>query len=168
MNKIVPGSPEERKILLQSLSLSLAVALLDQICKAAVENFLLKPVELIPGFFNLVIVRNTGAAWGIMSGQRWLLTVISAAFLVGAVLFFRNLTEGWRERFYAAALVVGGVIGNTADRIWRGGAVLDFLDFYLGSWHWPAFNVADTAICVGVGIFILSSWCRPEKKRENP
>ncbi len=165
MNKIPRRSPEERKILVQSLALSFAVALLDQISKAVVERFLLQPVEVIPGFFNLVIVRNTGAAWGIMAGQRWILTAISVTFLVGAALSHRHLTEGWRERFFAISLVVAGVIGNTADRIWRGGAVLDFLDFYVGSWHWPAFNVADSAICLGVGIFVISSWSRPEKEK---
>ena len=164
MKKIAPHSPDEKKTVMISLSILAAISVMDQVTKAFAEKLIQRPIEVIPGFFSLVIVRNTGAAWGMMAGQRWLLTAISVFCLVGAVIFFRRLTEGWRERFYALGLVLGGVIGNSCDRLWRGGAVLDFLDFYYKEWHWPAFNVADSAICVGVGIFVLSSWLRPEKK----
>jgi signal peptidase II len=115
-------------------------------------------ITVIPGFFNIVKVGNKGAAWGMFSGHTWPLLAISLLFLVGMILFLRSLTEYHLERYYALALVAGGILGNSVDRIWRGGSVVDFLDFYIANLpHWPAFNVADSAICIGVGIYIISS-----------
>lgn len=160
-----PESKEEKKLLIYCVSLTGIILLTDQISKAVVEKYLDQTIRVIPGFFSLVKVGNSGAAWGMFSGQRWLLLAISILFFIGVIFFFRSLTEGWRERYYAAALILGGILGNSVDRIWRGGFVVDFLDFYINKYHWPAFNVADSAICIGVGIFILSSWKRPEKKK---
>ena len=81
-------------------------------------------------------------------------------FLVAIVLQIKRLTEGYPERYYAMGMIVSGIIGNSIDRIWRG-AVVDFLDFHIAGHHWPAFNIADSAICVGVGIYLISSFKRP-------
>jgi signal peptidase II len=143
------------------------ILVIDQITKMIVENTITSPIKVIPGLFNLVFVKNTGAAWGILAGKGWLLLVISAVVFVLIVVFIRRITEGWIERYYAMALIAGGIAGNSIDRIWRG-AVVDFLDFHYGSHHWPAFNVADSAICVGVFIFIISSWIRPQPGVESP
>ena len=161
---IKPESKEEKKLLIYCISLTGLVLLSDQITKAIVEKYLDHPIKVIPGFFSLVKVRNPGAAWGMLPGQRWPLLAISIVFSLGVIFFFRYLTEGWRERYYATALVLGGTLGNSIDRIWRGGYVVDFLDFFVGKYHWPVFNIADSAICIGVGIFVISYWKRPVKE----
>ena len=145
------------------------IIVVDQIAKIVVENNIdpSSKVIVIPGLFNLVFVKNTGAAWGILAGKGWLLLVISAIVFVLITVFIRRIAEGWTERYYSMALIAGGIAGNSIDRIWRG-SVVDFLDFYCGSYHWPAFNVADSAICVGVFIFIISSWIRPQAGTESP
>ena len=143
------------------------ILVIDQITKMIVENTITSPIKVIPGLFNLVFVKNTGAAWGILAGKSWLLLIISAVVFVLIVVFIRRIAEGWPERYYSMALIAGGIVGNSIDRIWRG-SVVDFLDFHYGSYHWPAFNVADSAICVGVFIFIISSWIRPQAGTESP
>lgn len=165
--KIIPDSKDEKRLLVWSIIIAGSILLLDQITKAIVEKQITENIEVVPGFFSLVIVANSGAAWGMFSGQRWLLLAISILFFLGVIFFFRSITEGWRERFYAIALVLGGILGNSVDRIWRGGFVVDFLDFYIGDKHWPAFNVADSAICIGVGILVLSSWLRTDNKKDG-
>lgn len=164
-HSIIPESKEEKKLLIWCTVLAGFILLADQVTKAVIEKYLTKTSEVIPGFFSLVKVGNAGAAWGMFSGQRWILLAISIIFFLGVIFFFRSLTEGWRERYFATALVLGGILGNSVDRIWRGGFVVDFLDFFVAGKHWPAFNVADSAICIGVAIFILSSWKRPDKKK---
>ena len=161
---IKPESKEEKKLLIYCISITGIILIADQITKAIVEKYLDTTIEVIPGFFSLVKVGNSGAAWGMFAGHRWPLLAISIIFFMGVIFFFRHLTEGWRERYYATALVLSGILGNSIDRIWRGGFVVDFLDFYVKRYHWPAFNVADSAICIGVGIFIISSWKRPAKE----
>ena len=167
MNKpiISPGGGKEKALLFRCLLLSGTMLLADQVTKALIEKNITCPIEIIPGFFSIVRVGNTGAAWGMLAGQQWLLLAVSVAFLLFMVFFFRKLTEGWPERYYALALVAGGILGNSVDRIWRSGTVVDFLDFYISRHHWPAFNVADSSICIGVGIYMLSSMLRPESEK---
>ena len=159
---ILPNSQEEKALIIKCMVLTGAVLILDQVTKALIEKYITTPVQVIPNLFNIVRVGNTGAAWGILEGRLWLLLGISLGFLLFVIFSFRKLTEGWPERFYALALVVSGIFGNSIDRIWRNGRVVDFLDFYIGKHHWPSFNVADSAICIGVGIYILSSFMRPQ------
>lgn len=122
---------------------------------------------VIPGFFNLTYVTNTGAAWGILSGRYWLLLTISGAVFLAAVWFLHHLTEGWKERYFAVLLIMSGIAGNCIDRLCRG-AVVDFLQFYIGKYVWPSFNVADSCICIGVFIYILSTLIRPDRKKYDP
>ena len=90
---------------------------------------------------------------------------IAVLALAAILRFFRALTEGYPERYIAAFMVVSGILGNSIDRLWRG-SVVDFIDVhYSNVWRYPVFNIADIAICIGVGIFVLSSFFRPEKKR---
>ena len=119
---------------------------------------------VIPHFFDLVHLRNTGAAWGMFRGQTVLLAVLSLLVMAGLWWKFDALVEGWRERGIAMGLVLGGIVGNLIDRLARG-SVVDFLLFYYRSFQWPAFNVADTCICCGVGLFILSSLFRDHDGR---
>ena len=142
-----------------ALIVAILVTVSDQWTKLVVRaDFALgesRPV--IDGFFNLTYVRNTGAAWGILGGQNTWLTMLSVVMLVLMVIFRRSfLSDTWEHRL-ALGLMLGGILGNLMDRV-RLGWVTDFFDFYLGSWHWPAFNIADAAICTGVGIYILSAF----------
>jgi signal peptidase II len=144
------------------LVIAIAVALSDQGTKAIVRaTFALgesRPV--IDGFFNLTYVRNTGAAWGMLGGQNTALTILSIAMLIALIIFRRSfLGSAWEHRV-AFGLMIGGIVGNLLDRI-RLGWVTDFFDFYVKNWHWPAFNIADAAICIGVGIYILSAFWVP-------
>jgi signal peptidase II len=140
------------------LLLGLIIAVLDQVTKYVVRlTFAVgesRPV--IHGVFDLTYVRNTGAAWGILGGQNASLTILSVVMLA-AILFFRRsfLSDTWEHRV-ALGSMVGGIVGNLMDRL-RLGWVTDFLDFHWNGYHWPSFNVADAAICVGVGIYILSA-----------
>ena len=142
-----------------ALIVAILVTVSDQWTKLVVRaDFALgesRPV--VEGFFNLTYVRNPGAAWGILGGQTIWLTALSVVMLVVMVLFRRSfLSDTWEHRL-ALGLMLGGIMGNLMDRI-KLGWVTDFFDFYVGSWHWPAFNIADAAICTGVGIYILSAF----------
>jgi signal peptidase II len=140
------------------LILGIAIAFFDQLTKHLVHlGFALgesRPV--IPGFFDFTYVRNTGAAWGMLGGQNTALTILSIVMLVVMLVFRRSfLSDTWDHRV-ALGLMIGGIVGNLMDRM-RFGYVVDFLDFHVGGYHWPAFNIADAAICIGVGIYILSA-----------
>ncbi|HEY8240202.1 MAG TPA: signal peptidase II, partial [Kiritimatiellia bacterium] len=123
---------------------------------------------VIPGFFNLTFVTNTGAAWGIFGGQNHWLSAFSVVMLLVMVFFRRHfLNDTWDHKL-ALGLMIGGIIGNLLDRV-RLGFVTDFLDFYIGQSHFPAFNIADSAICVGVGIYIISAfWASKHPLRTPP
>jgi signal peptidase II len=141
------------------LILAFALAVLDQASKEWVrlEFGVGESRPIIEGFFSLTYVRNTGAAWGVMGGQNTSLTVLSFVMLAVLMVFRRScLADTWAHRI-ALGSMIGGILGNLADRL-RLGWVTDFLDFYWRNHHWPAFNVADSAICIGVGIYILSSF----------
>ena len=116
----------------------------------------------LTGFFNLVLVFNKGAAFSFLAAASgWqtpvFATVSSVAAIVITVLIVRH--SGNRLLCAALALILGGALGNLWDRLaW--GHVVDFLDFHAAGWHWPAFNVADSAITVGAGLLILESFVR--------
>ncbi|KXU35927.1 signal peptidase II [Cephaloticoccus primus] len=113
-------------------------------------------IAIIPGFFHLVHVGNTGAAWSILSGKSTLLAGVALVSL-GAIYFFR-LSLGLRARRaqLAFGLLCGGIVGNLVDRL-QHGHVIDFLDFHFGSYIYPTFNVADSAICIGVILYLWHS-----------
>lgn len=141
------------------LILATVVVWLDQLTKLAVRTTFIyggDPQTVIPGFFNLVYVRNEGAAWGIFGGQQAMLVVLSVVVLIMLVIFHRKVLNPTLDHRIAFGLMVGGICGNLIDRV-KLGWVTDFLDFYVGSYHWPSFNIADSAICIAVGIYLLSS-----------
>jgi signal peptidase II len=130
---------------------------------------LYQKVEVIHGFFNLVHVRNTGGAFGIFGGEKGglgsLLFVVISLIAIGSILFlFVRLREDEKPLSLSLSLVLSGAIGNLIDRL-RLGEVVDFLDFYLFSYHWPAFNIADSAICLGIGLMALELLIRDHKKK---
>jgi len=143
------------------LWLSALVVVLDQATKWLAVAMLLpyRPVPLV-SHLSFTLMYNQGAAFSFLSSaggwQRWLLT--GFALLVSSVLVIWLLRLGTGERITAVALslVIGGAVGNLIDRLYLG-QVVDFVDFFVGSWHWPAFNLADSAIFVGVVLLLLSS-----------
>jgi signal peptidase II len=139
-------------------ALALTIAVLDQITKQIVRySFDLGETRpVIEGFFSLTYVRNTGAAWGILGGQNAFLILLSVVMLFVILRYRRSFMGDSREHRLALGLMLGGIVGNLMDRV-RLEFVTDFLDFYWRGHHWPAFNVADAAICVGVGLYVLSS-----------
>ncbi len=165
---IQPRTSTERRFIIGCLLWTTFLLLLDQGTKILVERTMYygesRPV--IDGFFNITYVTNKGAAWGMFSGYGWLLLGIGIAVLVAAIVFLRYLTEGYIERYAAIFTIAAGVIGNSIDRMWRG-EVVDFFDVYFRNWHWPVFNIADCAICIGVGIFLLSALFRPARAKSN-
>ena len=117
------------------------------------------PVPVVDGFFSLTLVMNPGLAFGMLGGipesLRWMVGVLSlGALILLAVLAARVLPTGGPWARVALGLIFGGAAGNLVDRV-RFGAVVDFLDFYWRDYHWPAFNVADSAISVGVTLLAL-------------
>ena len=139
------------------IAFSLFFVLADQMTKALAVLHLKPnpPVEVIPGFFQLCYVENRGAAWGMMQGWTYLLAGFSILTLVWLVWQVKSLFFPFRAGWFIAASLTGGIVGNLIDRLVRG-RVIDFLDFYWVSAHFPAFNVADSCICVGVGLLLLA------------
>lgn len=151
------------------LLVSLAVLALDQWTKWLVELHLpeLTSQPVIPGVFHLSHVRNTGVAFGMLAahgasgGMIWLILLGASALAVIAWFFWRTPAEE-RLLLVALALVLGGAVGNLLDRLVSGG-VTDFLLVYLGSYHWPDFNVADMAISIGLVLLVLDSFRSPSR-----
>lgn len=125
-------------------------------------------VVIIPGFFNLTHVRNTGAAFGILAGRGRgafaFFLILSVAAIVAMVYFYVKEEGGDRRVRLPIPFILSGAIGNLIDRL-RHGEVVDFLDFYVSSFHWPAFNIADSAICVGIGLLAWKLLVWDRKKR---
>lgn len=145
-----------------------AVVILDHLTKWwVVKAFALyESKEIITGLFNLTYVTNTGAAFGILAGapsfwRQGFFMVIGLSALAVIVIFYHKYGKNDKPYALGLALVGGGALGNLIDRVLRG-SVVDFLDFYIGSHHWPAFNVADSAITVGVAILLMVTY-RMEK-----
>jgi len=146
------------------LALAGLVVLADQAAKLAIlAGFAPGEVRPVTGFFNLVLVYNPGAAFSFLAGaggwQKWFFLALAFAISGWIVAMLRRHPD---QRLLATALslVLGGALGNVIDRF-AYGAVVDFLDFYLAGWHWPAFNVADSAICLGAVLLIWEQLFAP-------
>ena len=148
------------------LGVAALIVIFDQLSKIAASKLLAaKGFLKITSFFNLVLAYNKGAAFSFLASeggwQRYLFTGISIAVSLFLVYLLRKHASQ-RMFCWGLALLLGGAVGNLIDRLWYG-HVIDFLDFHLGGWHWPAFNVADSAICLGVLLFILDELRRVGK-----
>ena len=139
------------------LPVGLGLVAVDQVTKILVEGRMRVGLEvsILPGIFSLTRVHNTGVAFGMAQGNNLLTGILALGILIFAGWMAREWD--WRIRWVqgVAGLVAGGAVGNLIDRM-RVGYVIDFLDFHYGSWSWPAFNVADAAISIGVGWLVLS------------
>jgi len=138
------------------LEIGIPVLIADQVSKLIIARHvpLHGSVDVIEGFFSITHVRNTGAAFGLMAGHTlsfYLFSLVALVAIIFVLWYFRNLSDRDFTSAVALSLVLTGALGNLIDRL-RLGEVIDFLDFYYGQWHWPAFNVADAAVSVGVGL----------------
>jgi len=147
--------------MLRWLWLSLFLLILDQASKQLAEAGLqlYERIPLLP-FFNLTLAYNEGAAFSFLSNQdgwqRWLFSGLALLVTLVLVMWMKRLRSDERLLAIALALIIGGALGNLIDRmLW--GHVIDFLDLYYRQWHWPAFNLADSAIVLGVSLFILDT-----------
>ena len=151
------------------LIVSAVILVLDQLTKLYIDGCfaLYESVPVFENFFHITYVRNKGAAFGIFADSAvripFFITVSTVA-AIGILWYFRRLQEGQRLLRYALALVFSGAVGNLIDRI-RFGEVIDFLDVHWYQYHWPAFNVADSAITVGVGLMLLDLWFEERRQK---
>ena len=147
--------------------LGVAILVSDQLLKIWVEQALKlgASVTVLPGFFSLTRVHNTGVAFGMAQGNNLLTGLLAAGILVWAAWTARSWD--WSRRFVqgVTAMVAAGAVGNLIDRA-RLGYVLDFFDFHFYGWSWPAFNIADAGISVGVGLLVLS-WLAGKSPEKN-
>ena len=139
------------------LGIGILVFIIDQLVKHLVVStmHLGQSLPVIKGIFHITYVLNPGAAFGMLEHQRWFFILVAlAAVLLGAAFYKKLQQESFLMRS-GAGLLLGGAVGNLADRI-QSGLVVDFLDFRI----WPVFNIADIAICAGAGILIYDIWQR--------
>ena len=148
--------------------ISVVILALDQATKLYVDaNFRLhESMPVIRGFFNLTYVRNKGAAFGILADNAvripFFITVSIVAML-GILWYIRRIRNDQKLAVFSLSLVFAGAFGNLIDRV-RLGEVIDFLDVFWQRYHWPAFNVADSAITVGVTLLLIDMWREDRKK----
>ncbi|HDK38333.1 MAG TPA: lipoprotein signal peptidase [Thiolapillus brandeum] len=141
---------------------ALLVLVLDQLSKRWVLA-VFEPYEVLPLLpaCNLTLVFNEGAAFSFLSDaggwQRWFFIGLTSLISLGLFVWLMRLRQHERLTAISLAMILGGALGNLIDRV-RLGKVVDFLDFYWQQWHWPAFNLADSAITVGVALMLLASW----------
>jgi signal peptidase II len=156
-------------------AIAAGVFALDQLTKLAVIKFLPVPreseIHVLPGFFKLVHWHNPGAAWSMFQEHNWLLAVISFVAVIALVIFRNKFGAETTAGSIALGLMFGGILGNLVDRIVHH-HVIDFLYFHLMTrsgryYDFPAFNVADSAICIGVGLLFILSW-RSDKPVKEP
>ena len=150
-------------MLRRGIAVAAIVVVLDQLSKAAVLAHFADSAaaaERVTPFFNLVLTYNRGMSFGLFNTgaagggglNAVLFSLAAGAIIAGLLYWLSRITSPLLA--VAIGLIIGGAIGNVVDRICHG-AVIDFLDFHIGAWHWPAFNVADSAICVGVAAMLL-------------
>lgn len=166
----VPAAPKK----IGFLFVSLAVLVLDQWTKWLIEIHL--PLHastpVLGGLFNFTHVRNTGVAFGLFAAQGlssggWLLTALGLGALAAVCIYFWRTPTKDKTLLAALALVVGGALGNLLDRA-ATGAVTDFVDLFVGAHHWPAWNVADAAISIGIVLMAIDSLKRHHPAPEAP
>jgi len=159
--------------MLKWIWLALFVVVLDQVTKYIASNSLIlfQPVAVMP-MFNWTLMHNTGAAFSFLADQagwqRWFFAAIAIVVSIVIFLWIKRLEQHEKWLAIALALILGGAVGNVIDRIWLG-YVVDFIQVYYEQWYWPAFNIADSAIVIGVVMIIIESIreYRDEKKLDK-
>lgn len=159
------------KVMLKWLWLSLLAVILDQATKLAIAGSmqLYESIQIMP-FFKLTYVHNTGAAFSFLSEaggwQRWFFAGLAIVISAVIAVWLTRLKKHETLLAVALSLVLGGAVGNLIDRL-AYGYVIDFLDVYYQSWHWPAFNIADSAITLGVILMLLESFGLMQSKQPD-
>ncbi|UOD30961.1 lipoprotein signal peptidase [Massilia violaceinigra] len=166
--QLFSSTPQGGSGLMPWLGIAAIVILLDQLTKIAIQKtFVFGEEKVITSFFNLVLAYNKGAAFGFLNSQpgwqRYFFTGV-AVIAVGFILYMLKRHAGQRLFCWALALIMGGAIGNAIDRL-AYGHVVDFLDFHIAAFgHFPAFNVADSAICIGAALFVFDELRRVNRQ----
>lgn len=163
--------PKVRGALGLALVLAAAVLVLDQASKWVILSQVMQPPRVIEvtGFFNLVLTFNTGVSFGLFGGEAaawkpWALGGLAIAVSAALLYWVRRQPE--RLLGLGVGLIAGGALGNTLDRVHQPG-VVDFLDFHLAGWHWPAFNLADSAIFLGVAVLVYDGLFRERARSKD-
>jgi signal peptidase II len=167
---VTPGQGIVQR-LMPWIAIALAVVVFDQLTKFAIERvFEYGDVKRLTGFFNLVLTYNKGAAFSFLrEASGWQGPVLSAVAVVASAVIVFLLTRHSDQRLFSLALslILGGALGNLIDRLLYG-HVIDFLDFHYAGWHWPAFNVADSAIVCGALLLVFEELTRMRKPALGP
>ena len=150
------------------LLVAAAIVVLDQLTKILVGIYLqTEKFVSITSWLNLVLVYNTGAAFSFLASaggwQRYFF-IVSSIVIIAGILFFLRRNAGQRLFSLALSLILGGAAGNLIDRLLYG-QVTDFIDFHIWGWHWPAFNVADSAITIGAILLVIDEIRRNRRSR---
>jgi signal peptidase II len=152
-------------------SLALGGLLLDLWSKKAVFEWLGQQpsnnVSIIDGFLRFIIALNDGAAFSTFAGKPYVLMAISCVALMVVIGVFLFSGTQYRSIHIALGLFTGGICGNLYDRIFNNGLVRDFIDVYIGDKHWPTFNVADSLLCIGVGLLIVSTFLTEQSSQKH-
>lgn len=145
------------------ITMVLMLVVIDQLTKFYIDsNFVLyQSLEVISGYFNITYIRNSGVAFGILSGFKGIVSQIIFIFISliaisAIIIIYRGTDDKMIFSRISLSLILSGAIGNMIDRIFRGGEVIDFLDFHWKSYHWPAFNIADSCITIGVILLMIT------------
>jgi signal peptidase II len=149
---------------------SLVVLAFDQATKLYIDRrfALYESVSVFENFFHITYVRNKGAAFGILADNTFrvpFFIAVAGIAAIGIIWYLHKLSNGQTLHVLALSLVFSGAVGNLIDRI-RLGEVIDFLDVHWYQHHWPAFNVADSAICIGVGLLLIDMWRQESAKKK--
>ncbi|WP_028777127.1 signal peptidase II [Shimazuella kribbensis] len=146
--------------------ISILIIALDQLSKWWIVNHmeLYQSISVISDFFYITSHRNRGAAFGILQNQTWLFIVVTSCVVIAIIVFMMKMKKETVLTKTALSFVLGGAIGNFLDRV-RTGEVVDFFHFQFGAYHFPIFNVADSAICVGVVLFLLANLLDAKKEQ---
>lgn len=157
--------------MLKLLWISVVSIVLDQVTKhlATANLQMWTPIEIMP-YFNFMLAHNTGAAFSFLADsggwQRWFFTGIASLVSIAIVIWMAKLKPEEKATGISLAFILGGAIGNLIDRV-RFGYVVDFIDVYVGTAHWPAFNIADSSIFIGAAIMIFASFRQPNAKSKE-
>lgn len=148
------------------LIISFLIIFLDQLSKQlAIKYLTLYQAKPLMPFFNLTLAHNTGAAFSLLGTaggwQRWFFAGIAIVASIGGTVWLYRLPAKDKLSAFAISLILSGALGNLWDRLVYG-YVIDFIDFYINDWHWPVFNIADSAICIGVALLIITTLRKQE------
>ncbi len=146
--------------------IALLIILFDQFTKWLVVKYMTlgESITIIENFLYITSHRNRGAAWGILQGQMWFFYIVTTVVIIGIVYYIRKFSTD-KLTGISLGLILGGAIGNFIDRIFRN-EVVDFVHTYIFSYSFPVFNVADSALCIGVGLLVIAMFMEEKRAKE--